>query len=162
MLQSWIREFKQSLSATITGYLLQAVAAITFLVALGFATAAIVIWLKTMMSDTLAYLVVATGFAVVGLIVMAIGKSMEEKPAETAAHSAASDEAAQGSLLASLGTVAGLVVAHPGMAFSALKIVIRNIPALIAGLALGGLLFSDSRARAAAVSNNLDSSAPRS
>lgn len=162
MLQSWIREFKQSLSVTITGYLLQAVAAITLLIAVGFATAAIVISLKSMMSEIYAYLVVAAGYTLIGLVIMAIGRSVEESDrANDTEDSAEAAAVAQTSMMASVGTVAGLVMAHPGMALTALRVVLRNIPAIVAGLLLGGLLFSDSRARAAGSSAPAPSPEPQ-
>jgi hypothetical protein len=69
MLQSWIDELKRSLSAKITGYLLQVLAIVPLLIALGFATAAIVIWLESVLGSTIgAYLVVAGGFALLGFV----------------------------------------------------------------------------------------------
>lgn len=152
MLQSWIAELKRSMSATITGYLLQALAVIPFLVALGFATAAIVIYLKAVLGDTPAYLVMAAGFALIGVVVLLFGRSVEEHPklAESQGASTTPETNTASILDSNLAAVAGLVISHPGLAFRALKILLRNIPALIAGAALGGLLFSDARQRAAA------------
>jgi hypothetical protein len=151
MLQSWIDELKRSLSAKITGYLLQVLAIVPLLIALGFATAAIVIWLESVLGSTIgAYLVVAGGFALLGFVFLMFARSTEQAAAEPSPESEAAAEAKQSSMYGSPGAVAGLLAAHPGMALSGLRVVFRNLPALLAGAVLGGLLISDSRARASA------------
>lgn len=150
MLQSWIDELKRSLSAKITGYLLQVLAIVPLLIAVGFATAAIVIWLESALGSTIgAYLVVAAGFGLLGVVFLMFARSAEQAASEpTPEQSEAEAEAKQSSIYGGLGTVAGLIVAHPGMAMSGIRMVFRNLPALVAGAVLGGLLISDSRARA--------------
>ena len=78
MLQSWIANIKESISATITGYLLQGLAVVPFLVALGFAIAALTIWLKSHLGDLLTYVIMAAGFALIGVIVFLFGRNVEE------------------------------------------------------------------------------------
>lgn len=147
MFDSWISDFKRAISNTITEYVLLVVAVVPFLVAAGFATAAVVIWLTSVLGTTAAYLVIAAAFAVIGIGILMVAKSYE-KPAEPVQPEAKTQKeaAAEASILGgSLGTIAGLIFAHPGMAWSTLKIAVRNLPALIAGGVLGGLLYSDSR-----------------
>lgn len=146
MLQSWIHDIKQSLSATITGYLLQAVAVVPFLIALGFATAAALIWLKSVLGDMAAYLVVAVIFALIGVVVLMIARRFEE--GSHTSEPVREEAATRQSLFdGSLGTIAGLLMSNPRLAFSALRVLVRNLPALIAGALLGGLLLSDMRKR---------------
>jgi hypothetical protein len=154
MLQSWINDFKRSMSATITGYLLQALAVVPLIVAVGFATAAIVIWLEAALGSTAAaYLVVAAGFALLGIVFLLFAKSVEQGAPEPSAEQKEAEASAKQSSMfdGSLGAIAGLVAANPMMALGGLRVVLRNLPALLAGAVLGGLLFSDSRARANAV-----------
>lgn len=152
MFDSWISDFKRSINNAITEYVLIALAVVPFLVAAGFATAAVVIWLTTSMSTTAAFLVVSAGFALIGMVVLLIARSYEKPSQPTEAQAATQSEVAQASVLSgSAGTIAGLIFAHPGMAWSALRVVMRNLPALIAGSILGGMLFSDARAPRTAV-----------
>lgn len=148
MFDSWISDFKRAISNTITEYVLMVAAVVPFLVAAGFATAALVNWLTAALGTNAAYLVIAAGFAVVGLIILMVAKSYEKPVSDSEPeHQTKAEAATEASILGgSLGTVAGLIFAHPGMAWSTLKIVLRNLPALIAGGVMGGMLWSDSRA----------------
>ena len=147
MFDSWISDFKRAISNTITEYVLLVIAVVPFLVAAGFATAAVVIWLTAALGTTAAYLVVSAGFAVIGIVVLIVAKSYEKPTEPRELEQKAQSDVAEASILGgSLGTIAGLIFAHPGMAWSTVKVMLRNLPALIAGGIMGGLLFSDSRA----------------
>jgi hypothetical protein len=133
------------MSNTITEYMLFAMAVVPFLVALGLATAAIVVWLAAWIGTIGALFVVAALFAIVGLFTLGLAKTYEEsQPHEHASQSQAQSAASQGSIFdGTAGAMLGLLASNPGYAFSALKFIVRNLPALLAGTALGGLLFSD-------------------
>lgn len=147
MFDSWISDFKRSINNAITEYVLMALAVVPFLVAAGFATAAVVIWLTESMSTTAAFLVVAAGFALIGMVVLLIARSYEKPTQPSEPQEVAQSDVAQASVLSgSMGTIAGLIFAHPGVAWSTLRVLVRNLPALIAGSILGGMLFSDARA----------------
>lgn len=147
MFDSWISDFKRSINNTITEYVLLVVAVVPFLVAAGFATAAVVIWLTANLGTTAAYLVVSAGFALIGFVVLIVARSYENPSQPTEPQEAAQSDVAQASVLSgSMGTIAGLIFAHPGVAWSTLRVLLRNLPALIAGSILGGMLFSDARA----------------
>ena len=147
MFDSWISDFKRSINNAITEYVLIALAVVPFLVAAGFATAAVVIWLTASMSTTAAFLVVSAGFALIGMVVLIIARSYEKPSQPSEPQDAVQSDVAEASLLSgSMGTIAGLIFAHPGVAWSTLRVLVRNLPALIAGSILGGMLFSDARA----------------
>lgn len=146
MLNSWMADLKRSVNNTVTEYSLLAIAVVPFLVAGGLATAAIVIWLAEALGLIAALLVMASVFAFIGIIVMLVAKSYEEPQASETAATDAQAGATQDTLMdGAAGTVLGLALANPSMAFAALRVLLRNLPALITGAILGGLLFSDTR-----------------
>lgn len=147
MFDAWINDFKRSISNTVTEYLLLAAAVVPFLAAAGFATAAVVHWLSAAFGTTAAYLIVSVGFAVIGVVVLLIARSYEGPVKTSDENKPATDEDVVNASIftGSAATVAGLLYAHPTILFAALRIMLRNLPALIAGTIMGGLLFSDSR-----------------
>lgn len=148
MLQSWIADIKKAMSNAITEYMLFAMAVVPFLVAVGLATAAAVIWLAEALGVIAALLLVAAMFAVVGLATLLLAKRYEEPEADAATATEAEGSAQSSSFLdGGAGAMLGLVAAHPGIAFAVLRAMLRNLPALILGSIMGGLLFSDGRRR---------------
>lgn len=153
MLNSWMADLKRSVNNTVTEYSLLAIAVVPFLVAAGLATAALVIWLAAALGLIAALLVMACVFAFIGLMVMMLAKSYEEPQTTHSATTGTDASATQATLMdGAAGTALGLALAHPSMAFAALRILLRNLPALITGAILGGLLFSDTRQPAASAS----------
>ena len=84
MFQGVIDAAKSSASALLAEYAARASVAVPFLIALGFATSALTVYLMERFGAISAYLIVAAGFTAIGVIgAIAFGvKEQEEEPAE--------------------------------------------------------------------------------
>ncbi len=149
MLRALINDAKTAAGAVIGKYAIRASVAVPFLVAAGFATAAITLLLTERFGALVAYSMMAGGFAAIGLIAsLAVTvKEQEEDVADTQAEQSntaevATDATAQAAVqlpLALLGTLMTTPLG-PGAAAGGAKMLLRNLP-LVLLLALIGLLF---------------------
>ena len=145
MFRGLINDAKSAASSLVLKYVARASVAIPFVIALGFALAALTVWLVNQYGYVTGYLLMAGGLAAVGVIA-AIAVSFKEHGEEVADQAAeeadtpsvASDVAAQAPL-----ALLGALFTMPGGASSALKVAQvlgRNFP-LVLLLVLVGALF---------------------
>ena len=145
MFRGLINDAKSAASSLVLKYVARASVAILFVIALGFALAALTVWLVNQYGYVTGYLLMAGGLAAVGVIA-AIAVSFKEHGEEVADQAAeeadtpsvASDVAAQAPL-----ALLGALFTMPGGASSALKVAQvlgRNFP-LVLLLVLVGALF---------------------
>jgi len=149
MFQGLINDAKSAVGSLVAKYLARASVAVPFIVALGFATAAITLMLIERFGGIAASWIVAGGFVLIGLAAtLAVTvKEHEEEVADKAAEETdtagvATDAAAQAAAqmpLALLGAVLSTPMGPSTVAGGA-KLVARNIP-LVVMLALIALLF---------------------
>jgi uncharacterized membrane protein len=157
MFRGLINDAKSAAGSLIAKYLARASVAVPFVVALGFATAAITLMLVERFGTITASWIVAGGFTLIGLVAtLAVSvKEHEEEVAEKQAEEAdttqaAADAAAQAAAqmpLALLGAVLSTPMGPSTVAGGA-KMVARNMP-LVVLLALIALLFWPSEPAAA-------------
>ena len=145
MFRGLINDAKSAASSLVLKYVARASVAIPFVIALGFALAALAAWLVTNYGYVTGYLLMAGGLAAVGVVAaLAVSfKEHEEEVADEAAEEAdtskvATEVAAQAPL-----ALLGALFTMPGGASSALKVAQvlgRNFP-LVLLLVLVGALF---------------------
>ena len=145
MFRGLINDAKSAASSLVLKYVARASVAIPFVIAVGFALAALAAWLVNRYGYVTGYLLMAGGLAAVGVIAaLAVSvKEHEEEAADEAAEETdttkvATDVAAQAPL-----ALLGALFTMPGGASSALKVAQvlgRNFP-LVLLVALIGALF---------------------
>lgn len=145
----------------IAGYLARASVAVPFIVAFGFAIAALSLMLNDRFGHRDAYLIVAGTFTVLGLFAALIvrGKERaevaEEKPLNTETSDVGADgtkAAAVGMPFAILGTI--LTTLGPAPFLSVLNVFARNLPLLLVLGAVGVLVWPKSGGETLPVSNS--------
>jgi hypothetical protein len=159
MFRGLINDAKAAAGSLVGKYLVRASVAVPFVVAIGFAVAAITLMLVDRFGAIYAYLMVAGGFTVVGLIA-AVAVTVKEQEVQVADSQAAAgdtaslatDAAAQAAVQTPLALLSMLFAtpAGPTALAGGAKALLRNIP-LVVLLALIGLLFwpTESSAEAA-------------
>lgn len=159
MFRGLINDAKTAAGSLVAKYLVRASVAVPFIVAVGFAVAAITLLLVDRFGAITAYLMVAGGFTLVGVIA-ALAVTVKEQEVEVAdsqaaagdTASVATDAAAQAAVQTPLALLGALfsTPAGPASLVSGARMLARNIP-LVVLLALIGLLFwpSDPTAEAA-------------
>jgi hypothetical protein len=154
MFRGLINDAKSAAGSLVAKYLARASVAVPFVVALGFATAAVTLILVERFGAITAYWLVAAGFTLIGLLATFVitVKEQEEEIAEKAAESTdtaglATDAAGQAAAQVPLAVLGALLSSPigPGAVASGLKMAARNIP-LVVLLALIGMLFWPSQA----------------
>lgn len=158
MFRKLIDDAKSAAGAVVGKYAVRASVALPFIIAAGFGTAALTLVLVERFGTITAYGIMAAGFALVGLIAVAVVsfKEHEEAVADAAAEESdtaevATDAAAQAAVqmpLALLGTLLTTPLG-PGTAVGGAKMIARNLP-LVLFLALVALLFWPARAEESA------------
>jgi hypothetical protein len=165
MFEGVINRAKSAAGSMVAKYLARASVAVPFLVALGFATAAVTLMLVERFGAITAYWSVAAGFAVIGLLatlVVTAREHMDEarvdspkaEPAQAksapghagAETSAAFADALNGAPVAILGTLVSSSLGRIALA-GGLKIGLRNLPLILMLAAIGLLLWPDADAR---------------
>jgi hypothetical protein len=156
MFRGLINDAKAAAGSLVGKYLVRASVAVPFVVAIGFAVAAITLMLVDRFGAIYAYLMVAGGFTVVGLIA-AVAVTVKEQEVEVADSQAAAgdtaslatDAAAQAAVQTPLALLSMLFATPAGPAALAggAKTLLRNIP-LVVLLALIGLLFWPTESKA--------------
>lgn len=149
MFRGLINDAKSAVGATIAKYLARASVAVPFVVAAGFGTAATTVLLVERFGSFHAYLMLAGGFTLMGLVATLVVsvKEQEEVVAERQAEdgdtaSVASDAASQAATQLPIAAL-GALFTTPGGASAALggaKLLGRNFP-LVVLLVLIGMLF---------------------
>ena len=150
MFQSIVNRAQQSIESLVNKYMTRVAVAVPFVLALGFATAAAMVWLSQNFGSLNAYLIIAGAFTFVGILAAsfialssppAIAAVVVQQPlAETNAE-AIVDGALnnQELLLALLGT------AGPAALPVLLRMLARNAPLVLVVLLIGYLLLSDAK-----------------
>ena len=146
MLQGIINRAEHSIDALATKYVMRVAVAVPFVVALGFGTAAAAVRLSQDYGTTTAYTILAAVFAGVGLAAasaIALSGPTAVAPAATVDPVSLSGDTAgvtsnfdSQTLLAALGAIGP--TAFPGL----LRLLTRNLPLVLAVVALAFLLFS--------------------
>jgi hypothetical protein len=144
-----IDDAKSAAGSVVAKYAMRASVAVPFVIAAGFAIAALTLVLVERFGSLAAYGIMAAGFVALGLIAALVVtvKEQEEEVADAAAEQndtaeVVTDAAAQAAVqlpLALLGTVLASPLG-PGTALSGVKMLGRNLP-LVALVALMALLF---------------------
>jgi len=158
MFRGLLNDAKSAASALIVKYLARASVAVPFLIAAGFAIAAITLMLVEQYGHITAYWIMAGGLALIGAVAAlvvsvkeqeedAAEKAAEESEATTSSATAAVAEAATQAPLAMLGALSALPVG-PASFMPAMRLLARNLP-LVVLLALIALLFWPTETEAA-------------
>jgi hypothetical protein len=149
MFRGLINDAKAAAGSLVGKYLVRASVAVPFIVAIGFAVAAITLMLVDRFGAINGYLIVAGGFTLVGLVAAFVVsvKEQEEEVADSQAvagdtASAATHAAARAAVQSPLALLATLFAtpAGPTMLVGGAKMLARNI-SLVVLLALIGMLF---------------------
>jgi hypothetical protein len=149
MFRGLINDAKAAAGSLVGKYLVRASVAVPFLIAIGFAIAATTVFLVDKFGSLYAYLMIAGGFTLIGLIA-ALAVSVKEQEVEVAdsqdatgdTASVATDAAAQAAVQAPLALLGALLStpAGPAVLAGSAKMVARNIPLVIL-LVLISMLF---------------------
>jgi hypothetical protein len=155
VLQGFIKDMRRAAVSLVDRYLARASVAVPFIVALGFATAALSIDLTARFGASNAFWIMAAGFSTIGLVA---GVALSQRERETAAAEAqqaeesnqsglgdlggmASEAATQAAGRLPLGLLAPLLASPATSALAVARLIGRNLP-LVLLLALIVLLFS--------------------
>jgi hypothetical protein len=164
MFRGLINDVKSAAGSLIVRYLARASVAAPFVIAAGFAIAAITYTLVARFGPIVACWLIAGGFTLIGLVagVLVKVKEQEEEVAEKDAENAdtagvASEAATQAAMQAPLALVGALLStsAGPQAIVGSAKVVLRNLP-LVVLLALIALLFWPTEEAGAGVPEDLD------
>lgn len=155
MFRGLIGDAKSATGSLVAKYLTRASVAVPFVIALGFATAAITLMLIDRFGSIAAFWIVASGFTVIGVAATRVVtvKEREEEVAEKQAENrdtGVTSEAAAQVAVQALMALLGVLLSAPrtpsglGELTAGAKMVVRNIPLVIL-LALLALLFWPSK-----------------
>lgn len=146
MFRGLINDAKSAVSSLVLRYVARASVAVPFVVALGFAMAALAAWLVNLYGYVMGYLIMAGGLVAIGVIAaLAVSvKEHEEDVADQVAEEVdtahlATEVAAQAPL-----AMMGALFTMPGGASVALKlarVLSRNFPLVLLLVAIGALLW---------------------
>jgi hypothetical protein len=149
MFRGLINDAKSAAGSLIAKYLARASVAVSFIVALSFATAAITFMLVERFGAVMGSWIIAWGFTLIGLVATLViaAKEQEEEVAEQKAEEAdtaelAVDTAAQAAAQLSLALLGAILSTPmgPGTVAGGAKLMARNLPLLVL-LAVISLLF---------------------
>jgi uncharacterized membrane protein len=149
MFRGLINDAKSAAGSLIAKYLARASVAVPFVIALGFATAAITLMLVERFGAIAGYWVAAGGFTAIGLVAtLAVSvkeqekESVEKQAKESDTSAVASDAAAQAAAQAPLALLGALFSTPmgPGAVAGGARILAQNVP-LVVFLGLVALLF---------------------
>jgi hypothetical protein len=161
-----INQAKSAASGLILKYLARASVAVPFVVALGFAVAAVTVMLVERFGQVTAYWMVAGGLAAIGLVAAMVVsvKEQEEEEAEQLAEEADTaevvTEAAAQAVVQTPVALLGALFSLPGGASSALSVVRvlgRNFPLVLLLVMIGALFWPTEEA----TSSDADVDAPK-
>jgi hypothetical protein len=162
MLQGLINRAQLSLDQMVARYLTRAVVAIPFLIAAGFAVTALLTYLTALYGAINAYLIVAIGFAILGLLTAAFTTALPVGPVSTPIETSPSVSGTESVTAEADKTLENLMMAAGAVGPVALPVlfrsVVRNLPLILVIGALAYLLFGQK----AAAEPNEDSHGNRS
>lgn len=152
MFRGLINDAKSAAGAVVAKYAARASVAVPFLVALGFATAALTLTLADALGSIAAYWMVAGGFTAIGLVAAAAvtAQEQDEAIADEAARSTdnaavASNAAAQAIAQAPLALLGALMTTTggPAAAMSLIRALGRNLPLVLLLVMISVLFLPD-------------------
>lgn len=152
MFRRLINDAKSAVSSVVLKYVARASVAVPFLIAAGFAIAAITLTLVERYGAVTAYLMMAGGLALIGVVAATVvtvkehEEEVAEEKAEEAAAPAVSGEMALQVPMAVLGALLSSPVG-PSTSLGLLRVIGRNLP-LVALLVMIGALFWPTEATA--------------
>lgn len=165
MFRGLINDAKSAAGAVVAKYAVRASVAVPFIIALGFATAALTLALANAFGSIAAYWMVAGGFTAIGLVAAAAvtAKEQGEAIADEAASSTdnaavASDAATQAIAQAPLALLGALMTTTggPASAMSLIRVLGRNLPLVLLLVMIGALLLPDTTPQRSDADEDLD------
>jgi hypothetical protein len=148
MFQGLINNAKSAAAGLVLKYVARASVAVPFLIALGFALAAITVMLVDRFGHLTAYWAVAGGMALVGAIAAVIvsAREREEEVAEQVAEKTDTDEvignaAAQAMVQTPIALLGALFASSPATAISGVRLLARNLPLVLLLVMIGSLFW---------------------
>jgi hypothetical protein len=148
MFQGLINNAKSAVSGLVLKYLARASVAVPFLIALGFALAAITVMLVDRFGHVTAYWAVAGGLALVGAMAAVI-VSAKEREEEVAEHVAEKNDtvevvgtaAAQAIVQTPIALLGALFTSSPATAIGGIRLLARNLPLVLLLVMIGSLFW---------------------
>ena len=150
MFAGLINQAKSAASDLALTYLARATVAVPFVIALGFALAAVTVMLVERFGQVMAYWMVAGGLAIIGIIAAAVVsvKEQEEEEAEQAAQDSdtgdvVSEATAQAVVQTPIALLGGLfsLPGGPASALSIARVLGRNFPLVLLLVMIGALFW---------------------
>jgi hypothetical protein len=148
MFQGLINNAKSAVSGLVLKYVARASVAVPFVIALGFALAAITVMLVDRFGHVIAYWAVAGGLALVGAIAAALvsAKEREENVAEQVAEKSdteevVSDATAQAIVQTPIAVLGALFTSSPATALGGVRLLARNLPLVLLLVMIGSLFW---------------------
>jgi len=148
MFQGLINNAKSAVSGLVLKYVARASVAVPFVIALGFALAAITVMLVNRFGQITAYWTIAGGLALVGVIAAIIVsvKEHEEEVAEQVAENTdteevVSDATAQAMVQTPIALLGALLTSSPATALGGIRLLARNFPLVLLLVMIGALVW---------------------
>jgi len=148
MFQGLINSAKSAVSGLVLKYVARASVAMPFVIALGFALAAITVMLVDRFGQITAYWTVAGGLALIGVIaaIVVSVKEHEEEVAEqiaekTDTEEVVSDATAQAMVQTPIALLGALFTSSPATALSGVGLLARNFPLVLLLVMIGALFW---------------------
>jgi hypothetical protein len=169
MFRGLINDAKSAVGSLVVKYLARASVAIPFVLALGFAVAALTVMLVARFGPMIGYWIMAGGFTAIGIVaaIAVAVKEHEEEVAEAEAEASdtsfvASDAATQAALQAPLALATALLSSPiaPTTTLGAVRLLARNLPLVILIVVIG-LLFWPSEEAAGETGAERDAMQPK-
>ena len=148
MFQGLINNAKSAVSGLVLKYVARASVAVPFIIALGFALAAITVMLVDRFGHVIAYWAVAGGLALIGVIaaIVVSVKEHEEEVAEQVAETTdteevVSDATAQAIAQTPIALLGALFTSSPTTALGGIRLLARNFPLVLLLVMIGALVW---------------------
>jgi uncharacterized membrane protein YhaH (DUF805 family) len=148
MFQGLINNAKSAVSGLVLKYVARASVAVPFVIALGFALAAITVMLVNRFGQITAYWTIAGGLALVGVLAAIIVsvKEHEEEVAEqvsknTDTEEVVSDATAQAMVQTPIALLGALFTSSPATALGGIRLLARNLPLVLLLVMIGALVW---------------------
>ena len=148
MFQGLINNAKSAVSGLVLKYVARASVAVPFIIALGFALAAITVMLVNRFGQITAYWTIAAGLALVGVLAAIIVsvKEHEEEVAEqvsknTDTEEVVSDATAQAMMQTPIALLGALFTSSPATALGGIRLLARNFPLVLLLVMIGALVW---------------------
>jgi uncharacterized membrane protein YhaH (DUF805 family) len=148
MFEGLINNAKSAVSGLVLKYVARASVAVPFLIALGFALAAITVMLVDRFGHITAYWAVAGGLALVGVMAAVIvsARERDEEVAEQVAEKTDTEEvigtaAAQAIVQTPIALLGALLTSSPATAIGGVRLLARNLPLVLLLVMIGSLFW---------------------